>query len=100
MRSRSSGQRFASSGISTDGVKMPAAIGIVARALSRNVRRRVMPRLEASSTRERQPRRVDDTHGSARHPLDRDEPDHETAEDGEDSGRPDRHERHRQRDSA
>ena len=50
IRSRSSGHRFASSGISTDGVKIPAAIGIEARALSRNVRRRVMPSSAASST--------------------------------------------------
>ncbi len=50
MRSRSTGQRTASAGISTDGCTTPHAIGIVALRLSRNVSRRVIPSSDASST--------------------------------------------------
>ena len=49
MRRRSDGQSSASAGISTDGLTMPQAIGIVARALLRNEIRGETPTSSASS---------------------------------------------------
>ncbi len=48
---------------------------------------------------ERQPRRVDHSHGPTRQPLDGDEPHHQTSYDRAHAGRPDKHQRHRQRDA-
>ena len=98
MRSRSSGQRFASSGISTDGVKIPAAIGIEARALSRNLEPARDPQPGRELDRQPQPRRVNDTLGPARHPRDRGEPDRQASDNRNDSSRPDCEQNHRQRD--